>query len=326
MNTKTLVTTDGTTSAVTTWAPPAGGWEDDGNSDIAPSFPTITIVQPTSRMPGAERHVGEFWHSDRETYEAELSVVGLVKRETRALFEDGSDTPVCMSADGKAPQPNMKLWGQEFVKTRDGSKGVPFGTAPSACDMCPFSMWVGDTPPICQSSYVILVDRGDDDLAQLRIKGKSVKPYREFVKRRLAPKRLPLFTFRLHLAAEVRSDVGKKWAELVVSGEPLSQSDAVRYNEILRAHRARFEQAVASGVEWDDEQHADAADTTAFMAELTEVMGEFVVRPVEVAAFMKRTFSEANVAAFIAENSYASIEAFIEDVQRGTKPADLPFE
>jgi hypothetical protein len=63
------------------------------------------------------------------------------------------------------------------------------------------------------------------------------------------------------------------------------------------------------------------------MAELTEVMGEFVVRPVEVAAFMKRTFSEANVAAFIQDQDYASIEAFIEDVQRGTKPTEtLPFD
>ena len=314
------------TGEVVSYTAPDGGWESDGNEDIAPSFPTITIVQPTSRMPGAERHVGEFWHSDRETYEAELSVVGLVKRETRALFEDGSDTPVCMSSDGKAPLPNMPLWRMESVRLRDGDKSVPFGVAPSACEMCPFSQWLGDSPPACQASYVILVDRGDDDLAQLRIKGKSIKPYREFVKRKLAPKRLPLFLFRLHLSGAVKSDVGKKWAELTIDAEPLNQEDALRYNEILRAHRARFEQAVASGVEWDDEQHADAADTTAFMAELTEVMGEFVVRPVEVAAFMKRTFSEANVAAFIAENSYASIEAFIEDVQRGTKPADLPFE
>jgi len=323
----TTAITNRDTGEVVFYTAPDGGWESDGNEDIAPAFPTITIVQPTSRMPGAEKHVGEFYHSDRETYEATLDVVGLVKRETRALFADGSDTPVCMSADAKAPSQNMPLWRMETVKTRDGEKGVPFGTAPSACDMCPFSMWVGDSPPICQSSYVILVDRGDDDLAQLRIKGKSVKPYREFVKRRLAPKRLPLFTFRLRLAAEVRSDVGKKWAELVVTGEPLSQPEATRYNEILRAHRGRFEQSVATGVEWDDERHADAGETTAFMAELTEIMGQFVVRPVEVAAFMKRTFSEANVAAFIQDQDYASIEAFIEDVQRGTKPTEtLPFE
>jgi len=314
------------TGEVVAYTAPEGGWESDGNEDIAPSFPTITIVQPTSRMAGAEKHVGEFWHSDRESYEATLNVVGLVKRETRALFGEGSDTPLCMSADGKAPQPNMALWRMETVRTRDGVQGVPFGSAPSSCEMCPFSQWMGEAPPICQSSYVILVDRGDDDLAQLRIKGKSVKPYREFVKRRLAPKRLPLFTFRLRLSAEVRTDVGKKWAELVVAGEPLSATDAVRYNEILRAHRARFEQAVASGVEWDDEQHPDAANTTAFMAELTEIMGEYQVRPVAVAQFMKLTFSEANVAAFMGETNYPDIAAFIEAVQMGTKPADLPFE
>jgi hypothetical protein len=146
------------------------------------------------------------------------------------------------------------------------------------------------------------------------------------VKRKLAPKRLPLFLFRLHLSGVVKSDVGKKWAELAIDAEPLNQEDALRYNEILRAHRSRFEHSVASSVEWDDEQHPDAAETTAFMAELTEVMGEYVVRPVEIATFMKRTFTEANVAEFVLEHKYNSIEAFIQDVQRGVKPESLPFE
>ena len=325
----TTAVTSKTTGEIIAYTPPEEGWESDGNEDIAPSFPTITIVQPTSRMPGAEKHVGEFWHSDRETYEPELSVVGLVKRETRAMFAEGSDTPVCMSSDGKAPHPNMPLWRMESVKLRDGDKSVPFGVAPSACEMCPFSQWLGDSPPACQASYVILVDRGDDDLAQLRIKGKSIKPYREFVKRKLAPKRLPLFLFRLHLSGAVKSDVGKKWAELAIDAEPLNQEDALRYNEILRSHRSRFEHSVASSVEWDDEQHPDAAETTAFMAELTEVMGEYMVRPVDVAKYMKATFSEANVSAFIDEKGYADIDAFIAEVQRKTpvvQPESLPFE
>lgn len=314
------------TGEVVAYTAPDGGWESDGNEDIAPSFPTITIVQPTSHMAGAEKHVGEFWHSDREEYAATLDVVGLVKRETRALFEVGSDKPVCMSPDGKAPVPNMPLWTKEFITLRDGEKGVPFGSAPSSCEMCPFSQWMGEAPPICQMSYVILVDRGNDDLAQLRFKGKSIKPYREFVKRTLAAKRLPLFFFRLRLSTRIGSEASKKWAELDIRATPLSEPEALRYNEILRAHRARFEQAVASGVEWDDEQHPDAANTTAFMAELTEIMGEYQVRPVEVAHFMRRTFSEANVAAFMGETNYPDIAAFIEAVQMGTKPADLPFE
>lgn len=314
--------------ALANYAAPEGGWESDGNEDIAPSFPTITIVQPTSHMPGAEKHVGEFWHSDRETFEETLSVVGLVKRDTRALFELGSDTPVCMSPDGKAPLLNMPVWSKEYITLRDGEKPVPFAVAPSACELCPFSQWIGDMAPVCQSSYVLLVDRGDDDLAQLRFKGKSLKPYREFVKRKLAPKRLPLFLFRLMLSTRIYNEPNKKWAELEIAAEPLSQDEAHHYNEILRAHRQRFETAVAAGhgVEWDDETAPQAADMTAFMAELTEVMGEYVVRPVEVATFMKRTFTEANVAEFVLEHKYNSIEAFIQDVQRGVKPESLPFE
>ncbi|MCR4340620.1 MAG: hypothetical protein NUW01_12135, partial [Gemmatimonadaceae bacterium] len=248
-------------------------------------------------MDGAEKHVGEFWHSDRETFDATLDVVGLVKRETRAIFEEGSDTPACMSIDGKVPQPNMPLWTKEFITLRDGEKAVPFSVAPSACELCPFSQWQGETPPACQASYVILVDRGSDDLAQLRIKGKSLKPYREFVKRKLAPKRLPLFLFRLSLSNRIHAEPGKKWAELEIDSVPLSEDDAHHYNQILRAHRQRFETAVAAGhgVEWDDESTPQATDLTAFMAELTEVMGAYVVRPVEVAAFMKQTFKEANV-------------------------------
>ena len=116
--------------ALANYTAPEGGWESDGNEDIAPSFPVITIVQPTSRMPGAEKHVGEFWHSDRETFGATLDVVGLVKRETRAIFEEGSDTPACMSIDGKVPQANMPLWSKEYINLRDGEKPVPFSAAP----------------------------------------------------------------------------------------------------------------------------------------------------------------------------------------------------
>jgi len=322
----TTALTNKETGEIVAYTPPEGGWQSDGNEDIAPSFPTITIVQPTSRMANAEKHVGEFWHSDREAFEATLSVVGLVKRETRALFEEGSDAPACMSLDGKVPQSNMPLWNKETINLRDGEHAVPFAVAPSACEMCPFAQWPGETPPACQASYVILVDRGDDDLAQLRIKGKSIKPYREFVKRKLAPKRLPLFLFRLTLSNRIHSEPGKKWAELEIAAEALSEPEALHYNEILRAHRARFETAVAHGVEWDDESAPQAADMTAFFAELTEVMGEYLVRPVEVAAFMKQTFNEENVTAFMKANDYTNIEDFIAAVQRSDGKELLPFE
>lgn len=222
-----------------------GDWESDGNEDIQPSFPTITIVQNTSRMEGADNHVGEFWHSDWEAYTPEVECVGLVKRDTRALFEEGSDKPVCMSADGKVPLANMPLWEKDYVSVRGGAS-IKVGAAVSECMDCPFGQWINDAPPVCKESFVLLVDRGEGDLAQLRFGGMSIRPYKQFVSRKLAPKKLPLFSHRLVLSTKGQSDAGKKWRELVIEGELMRPTEAQRYNDILRAQRERFEKGITS--------------------------------------------------------------------------------
>lgn len=235
---------------VVSWEDFAGAdWEDDGTDDVRPSFPVIKIVQGTSTMEGAGRHGGDFWHSDTEEYESSLSVVALVKRETRALFEEGQSDPSCLSVDGKAPLPSQPRWEGEVQ--------------PASCAECPLSAWGPDnTPPPCKNSEVLLVDRGEGDLAQLRVSGKSIKPLRQFIAKRCKPKRIPLYAFRLNLSTRELSDAGKKWHELVVSGDLMQPTEAKRYSDMLRAQREAFEKTLretsdTDRVEWPDELPAD---------------------------------------------------------------------
>lgn len=230
-----------------------GEWESDGTEDIAPSFPVIKLVQPTSSMPGAEKHVGEFYRSDDEAYYGTLDLVPLFKKDTRALFVTGNDQPVCASNDGIAPRLDMPLWRtpmpegvpELWLEAMNSVEGQP-----ASCDGCPFSQWDGDNPPPCKSSINVLVHH-EGSLAQLRISGKSIKPFKQFVARKLAPKKLPLCSQRLHLYTEIRTEPGKKWAELRIDNTLLTPTEAKPYNAVLRDERARFESSLA--IEPDDE-------------------------------------------------------------------------
>jgi hypothetical protein len=234
-------------------------WESDGCEDIQPSFPIIKVVQRMSGMEGASKHVGEFWHSDREgdaAYEPDIEVVGLVKRDTRALFAEGSDKPLCMSADGRAPLANQMLWEQDGVQLRDGWHEIRLKVQPEFCDMCPFAQWgANNEPPPCRESKVVLVERTDDgSLAQLRISGMSIKPFENFVAKQLRPRGLPLYSKKLVLTTAERKRDGKTWEEIEVHPTQLSIAEAQEYAARLRAERQRFEKSVQEGgVEWQEE-------------------------------------------------------------------------
>lgn len=216
-------------------------WESDGVEDIAPSFPVIKIVQPTSQMKNSDKRAGEFFRSDTEEYFETLEVVPLFKKDTRAMFAEGNDLPVCASSDGITPRPNMPQW--------EGTH------APLSCESCPFSAWgPNDEPPPCKVSMVVLVDH-DGDLAQLRIIGKSIKPFRQFVARKLAPKKLPLCSQRLTLSTEGFTKPGQKWYELRIANTALSPAEAAQYNAVLKYERGRFEQEVADADAEDVREH-----------------------------------------------------------------------
>ncbi len=239
-----LQTTQTTNTAVGEWA----GFAPDGTEDIAPSFPIIKIVSATSQMPGAAKHVGEFYRTDTEEYYPTLEVVALFQKETRALFGEGNDKPLCRSLDGRAPMPFQPLWDMPSFRTGNGTpQTVPDSGQPKNCTTCWFAQWgENDEPPVCRGSVEVLVDAGDGELANLRLPGSSISTWRGFVARKLKPRKLPLCSQRLTLTTTEKTKPGKKWYEVTIDAEPLSREEALAYNAILSYERQRFEDAVAT--------------------------------------------------------------------------------
>lgn len=251
-----------TETAVSTWVDYE--WEDDGTEDIAPAFPYIKLVQATSGMAGASKHAGEFYHSDTEAYSPHLDVVALVKRNTRALFEKDADQPSCSSPDGFVPFDNTPLWDKHEVNLPDGPMLVPHAR-PVSCGGCQFSQWVDGKPPACKMSMALLVDRSDandgSDLAMLRVGGKSLKPFRQFVAKAVVAKRRPLYSYNLTLTTQEFSEPGKKWFELRIAPSDLTMDQAKAYNALVAEQRGKFEasatdhindDATPAAAEWGD--------------------------------------------------------------------------
>lgn len=247
-------------------------WSDaqlSGIEDIQPAFPFIKIVQATSTMTGGSQHLGHFYFTDTEEFVPELDCVPLVRRQTRAMFSDGETTPVCMSADGVVPLPGQSLWetgkwfdaqkGEHRVAPSQSQAGSNAGRQPRACGECPLSEWEDDTPPPCGAAdvWLVLRDGGDGEPAQLRIKGKGIRPSRNWIRRACVQKKLPLFAFRLSISTEERNEPGKKWFQPVFTSEELPPAKRAEYRAFLIGERQRFERGLMAAegeanVEWDD--------------------------------------------------------------------------
>jgi hypothetical protein len=215
-------------------------WESDGTEDVQASFPYLKIVQPTSSMTNAGKHGGEFFRTDLEEFFPTVDLIPLIQRNTRAYFEEGEPAPSCASDDGIAPRPGQPLWKDNGILEEYGIYGQP-----ANCASCPFSEWSDDgKPPKCGTSVVILAEH-EGELVQLRIRGKSLKPWRNYISKKLRPKKLPLCSHRVTLGTEEHGEPGKKWNELVIQDfELLAAEDASTYNAVLYGERQRFEQAV----------------------------------------------------------------------------------
>lgn len=242
----------------------AQGFAPDGTEGILPSFPVIKIATATSRMDKADKNAGSFWCSDTEEYSESIDVVGLVARNTRALFSDDRsiEKPLCMSTDGRVPLADQPLWGQESVDTRDyGTLDVPEAT-PSNCAACPFSQWGEGTdgkqhPPVCRESLVLLVAREDGQFATLRLGGTNIKPFRQMVATKLKPKALALCTQALRLTTERKQANGNTWYEIVWQATPLPRKLALFFNQAVREQQARFDHSIEAGGEDVPEATAD---------------------------------------------------------------------
>ena len=239
-----LVTTESKT--VTNYTAPPAGWNSDGNEDIQPAFPTVSIVQPMTQIEKAIP--GWFYHSDTEEQTGDFDGVFLLRRETRAMFVNDDENPVCRSDNGKVPAPRQRLWNMEAgarIGINKQTYGVP-PIAPKDCANCVFSDWGDGVPPLCANQYVIIAARnGDpDDLVQVRLKGTSIKPFRQWVAKKLAPKGLGMYFFQVHLETEERTEPTKKWHQVVISSSQMTERDALVFNDILTLHRARIEHTV----------------------------------------------------------------------------------
>ena len=296
------------------WEAPEGGWEDDGNDDILPRFPMIALQPANARNPG------KFLHSDTEEVTDSLDIVVLVRRETRALFEDEAEKPICRSDDGRTPAPHQPLWdGRDSINLQNiGKVAVTQSYPPSLCTLCPFSRW-GDNgePPACGNSYILLVDRGQNDLAQLRVKGTSIKPYRDFIASKVTPKGRKSFWFRIKVTSVYReAGPTRKWYEMAFNGSLLSQEEAEGYNAILRAQKARFEETVkAQGEEVEAWVEPDD-EPSAWMAELLEILSSVGLTMRDVQAFLPTVKAdEANIKGYMARTKLADISEFVAAVE-----------
>ena len=293
-----------TTTEVTTWTAPEGGWADDGNSDLPTAHPMISLVPPIAAT--KDLLAGEFKHSDKEKSTATLEVVILYRRETRALFEKGSNDPVCRSDDGKVPARDMPLWDLERVNLdKRGEVSVP--RFPGQCQNCPFSEWIDNSPPACGNSYVLLVDRGDGDLAQLRVKGTSIKPYRDFIAKK--PHGKPTYFYRTTISSVPKEKGMNRWSEMRFRAEPLEEEDARRYDALLRSQSHRFEV-----------EHDEPEELSAFMAEVSEYMPQYGLTAAMVSKFIGAAFTEANLVEYMADKGRGDLEMFLGEVQQATAP------
>lgn len=296
------------TTAVATWTAPEGGWASDGTEELPVSHPMITLTPPIAAT--KERPAGEFFHSDTEKSTPSLEVVILFMRETRALFEDGSNDPICRSDDGKVPARDMPVWEMnEVTFKKAGTVTVP--PHPQTCAACPFSEWDGPNPPLCGNSYLLLVDRGNGDLAQLRVKGTSIKPFRDWVAKK--PRGVPMYCFKATVTAEERRKDMNRWFEMKFKAVPLEEEEARRYDALMRSQAHKFEAAPEEPEEY-----------SAFMAEVSEVMQSYLLKAAQVSKFMKADFTEANVIGFMKANGYEEVDAFMAAVQRSVE--SLPFD
>lgn len=259
------------TTAVAQWDEDLAGmdFESDGSEAIEVRFPSIYLVQTTSKFEGAGKHGGEFWHADREEYSERLRCVVLQMSYGQALFEEGEAAPVCSSADGRVPLPNGSIWDKDTWKPRNRpEEEVPLAIQPEECLPCPFNQWKGDSPPPCGRSILLLLEREDGSFARFRFGGKALKPFQDLVSRRLVYKnrRLPLFAMEMEFWADRQSDGDKTWYQLHIEGTPLPAAKVRHYNAMvadMRGHfaqaaeeaatEARADAAAVSGTDWNDD-------------------------------------------------------------------------
>lgn len=197
---------------------------DDGvdNAKVRPQFPKIMLVQGTTKLEGSSKHLGEYYDEGDGSYHERISVTPLRFQDNRACFEQGKDSPVCMSTDGIKPLPGQPLWKMDTFNSRGaGLVPVPPMGQPVACADCPFSQWEGDKPPLCGEGILALVQTEEGEFRQMRFTGTALGPIRNrMTKLVFKMRRLPIYAALWTFSSREISQEGRKWMQLDVITTP----------------------------------------------------------------------------------------------------------
>lgn len=193
------------------------GFEDLGQGDII--LPRWSIIQPTSKKPGADDHVGQFQRNIDGEFRPHLDVVLLKVSPTRLLWSgDTSDTrPECFS--------------------RDAVNGSAYGV----CAQCQFNVQVNPAlrdqsdAKICNFGYTLLTvdDVEAGTMALIGAMGTSVRPVKVLTTQFVQRKR-PAFSAVVRLEVErVTNEKGKFYVLKPSIREWLDQERMAPWRELF---------------------------------------------------------------------------------------------
>lgn len=223
------------------------GVEGFSRSDLR--IPVLKVVQGTSRMEGADSHIGQFYDTITQEFTPTIDVVILRSRHTRAKFEVGgdSDRPECVS--------------------RDCVTGSKFG----ACARCEWNaqihqeLWRPENAADrCSLGYYLMLLLPDAGLpASFTAQKTNTNAVRTINTLTLA-KRLPIWGYTWTFSTVRRTEGNKKWYELVARTKKVNTPEEIaEYREyglaLDSAAVEEVEEASATTVPDDDPPPDDAA-------------------------------------------------------------------
>lgn len=206
----------------------------EGYSQADLKLPVWKIVQGTSRMEGAVKHVGEFYNTVTGEYRPDLDVAVLSWKHARSLFSgDPSDSkPECLS--------------------RDCVQGSRYG----ACRGCQFNaevhqdLWQGDpkTTKRCSLGYSMTLISPDEGTPSLFTAMKTAVGAVKMLNTTLMLKKLPLFGVLCNFSTVTRQEPGKQWQELRITIKRVLTADEVEpLRELSQAIRSQNVEGVEEG-------------------------------------------------------------------------------
>jgi hypothetical protein len=216
----TAITTRNQSTALATTSQPLEGAEGFSQSDLR--LPVWKIVQATSKMEGALKHIGEFWNSATGEYKPSFDAVVLSWKHVRSLFSgDTSDSgPECQS--------------------RDCLAGSRYG----ACRACQFNgevhqeLWRDAAAKRCNLGYSMTLLDPSEGTPSLFTAQKTAVGAVKMLNTTLTLKRLPLFGALCTFSAITRQEKGRQWQELKITvGAALPAADVAQYRELSQALR-----------------------------------------------------------------------------------------